>query len=294
MREAKTFILMWNPEISNMKDKEWKDIVNHFPFYDLSWSVWEYDKARAGDECFLVRIGKHGGIVLSGCFTKNPEMGRDWSGKGRTTFYCKIYPRFIMDAIADPIITTEELQKSIPTFDWCGGHSGRMLTPQESQQLNQLWGEYCNANKTFIDNQLKRSTLSIEKEAAQRVVGFDKLVECFKKEWIDNNYTDNPDDMYYEDYFHDTANLSFHIDYNTSTFTLDFLLQDGILPITCKKLAKFKADLESGLAYLDEFKLFTIGDKYLCLKANNIEVICEEISFGDIKPYEEDFIPTTI
>lgn len=294
MREERTFILMWNPEISNMKDEEWRDIVNHFPFYDLSWSIWDFEKARAGDECFLVRIGDKGGIVLNGIFTKDPEMGKDWSGKDRTTFYCKIFPRFIMDAEKDPIITTEELQKAIPTFDWCGGHSGRLLTHQESQQLYQLWGEFCKSNQAFINNQSKRSSLCIEKEASLRVVGFDKLVDSFNREWIDNNYTNDSDYMYYEYFFHDTSNLRFSLDYDTKTFHLDYLLQDGILPITCKKLARLNVDLESGIAYLDEFKLFTIGEKLLCLKANNIEVICEEMSFGDIKPYTKDYIPATI
>lgn len=293
MREERTFILMWNPEISNMKDNEWNDIVNHFPFYDLSWSVWEYDKARAGDECFLVRIGKNGGIVLNGWFTQYPKIGQDWSGKGRTTFYCKIAPRFIMNAAIDPIITTEELQKAIPTFDWCGGHSGRLLTKQEAEQLHKLWGEYRKTHTPFINKQEKLLSLCIQKEAARRIVGFDKLVECFKREWAETYATD-PDYLYYDGYFHDTANLDFHLDYDSSTFHLDYLLQDGILPITCKNLVKFNADLEKGLAYMDDFRLFTVGEKYLCLKANNVEVICEEISFDDVKPYTKDYIPATI
>ena len=66
------------------------------------------------------------GIVMSGVFDSNPYEAGDWSGKGRHTFYMDMTPNVVLDPERAPMVTKEELQKAIPSFDWTGGHSGRM------------------------------------------------------------------------------------------------------------------------------------------------------------------------
>lgn len=41
-----------------------------------------------------------------------------------------------------PIISTEQLQKAIPDFEWRRGHSGTLLTEDQAQRLEKLFAEY--------------------------------------------------------------------------------------------------------------------------------------------------------
>lgn len=139
-----TFVLMWNPAISSVK---MEDFVNDIP--DLltgvfNWSVYEYEKAKKGDKFVLIRCGEgRTGLVMSGIFASNPYQSEDWSGKGRKVFYMDLTPNFIADPEKlDHFITTEDLQKAISSFDWTGGHSGRLLTEGQAVQLEELLADY--------------------------------------------------------------------------------------------------------------------------------------------------------
>ena len=49
--------------------------------------------------------------------------------------------------IADPenlknLITTEDLQNAIPSFDWTGGHSGRILTVEQAKKIEEILSGY--------------------------------------------------------------------------------------------------------------------------------------------------------
>ena len=51
-------------------------------------------------------------------------------------------PNFIANPEKADIITTDELAKVIPTFNWSGGHSGRLLNEEHAKQLDSLLGKY--------------------------------------------------------------------------------------------------------------------------------------------------------
>lgn len=147
-----TFILMWNPDISSvsLEDHIWGIKNMHTEYFN--WSVWEYEKAKCGDRFYLVKVGSgNTGIVMSGVFDSHPYEAEDWSGKGRRMFYMDMLPNVILDPDNAPMIRTEELQIAIPSFDWTGGHSGRLLSKGDAQKLETIWAEFLKKNEDHID-----------------------------------------------------------------------------------------------------------------------------------------------
>lgn len=77
----------------------------------------------------------------------------DWSGKGRRVFYMDMLPNVILNPEEAPMVRTEKLQKAIPSFDWTGGHSGRLLLQEEAQKLEALWSDFLKKNEDRIDGE---------------------------------------------------------------------------------------------------------------------------------------------
>lgn len=141
--KQRTFILMWNPDISSVSLEDHCFGVEYNLTEYFNWSVWDYDKARCGDRFFLVRVGKgNTGIVMSGVFDSQPYEGEDWSGKGRSVYYMDMLPNVILDPEEVSMLTTEALQESMPSFDWTGGHSGRLLGNEDAIKLETLWQRF--------------------------------------------------------------------------------------------------------------------------------------------------------
>lgn len=148
----KTFILMWNPAISSVTMDDHNDSVENMLTEYFNWSVWDYKQAKIGDRFFLVRVGEgNTGIVMSGVFESNPYEAGDWNGKGRQTFYMDMKPNVILNPETTPMVTTEDLKKAIPSFDWSGGHSGRLLNEDESKAIEALWADYVSNHTGNID-----------------------------------------------------------------------------------------------------------------------------------------------
>ena len=81
---------------------------------------------------------------MSGVFTSEPFVGDDWnkSRGSKQIHYMDMQPNFIINPETMPIITTEQLQKAIPDFEWRRGHSGTLLTVEQAQKLEKLFAEY--------------------------------------------------------------------------------------------------------------------------------------------------------
>ena len=149
----KTYILFWNPAISSYKlddfQKEMEDLGNA----DMNWSVWEHEKACAGDRFFMIRCGSgKTGICMSGYFSSNPYKGEDWSGRGRITYYMNLEPDYMINPDYLPILSTLDLVRDIPGFDWNGGHSGRLLDAKLAAKLEAIW-------KKFTDDHAEMFTM---------------------------------------------------------------------------------------------------------------------------------------
>ena len=77
-----TFIMMWNPAISNWNMDSFELSLCHFDEVEFNWAIYDYKKAKVGDRFFLVRCGEgETGIVMSGTISSRPYKGEDWSGK---------------------------------------------------------------------------------------------------------------------------------------------------------------------------------------------------------------------
>ncbi len=148
-----TVVLMWNPAISSMKLDEHNQTIPRMLTEYFNWSVWDYEHAKCGDRFYLVKVGNEGnnGIVMSGVFDSQPHELDDWSGKGRQTFYMDMKPNVILNPDTAPMLTADELTKAIPTFDWTGGHSGRILSKDEAMKLEELWHQYVEKHKDDVD-----------------------------------------------------------------------------------------------------------------------------------------------
>ena len=148
----RTFILMWNPDISSVKLEDHnKDIPNMVTGY-FNWSVFEHEKAHKGDRFFLVRCGEgKTGVVMSGFFDTNPYLGKDWSGRGRKVYYMDLVLNAILNPEVAPMVTTGELQDAIPDFNWHGGSSGRLLTEKQAKTMENIWRKYLLSIEDKID-----------------------------------------------------------------------------------------------------------------------------------------------
>lgn len=148
--KQKTYVLMWNPAISSVKMEDHVDSIPNLQTEHYNWNVYEYQEAKKNDRFVLIRCGEgKTGLVMSGIFDSNPYQAGDWSGKGRKVFYMDMTPNFIADPEEAEIITTKQLKEAIPSFDWNGGHSGRLLTEEQARQLEDLLAPYLSK---FVNN----------------------------------------------------------------------------------------------------------------------------------------------
>ncbi|MBR3020948.1 MAG: hypothetical protein IKH59_01110 [Bacteroidaceae bacterium] len=150
----KTFILFWNPAISSYKlDDFQRELEELYDEYcNMNWSVWEYEKASAGDRFFMVRCGNgNTGICMSGYFSSDPYQDEDWSGRGRVTYYMDLEPDAMIHPDYRPILPTSDLVKAIPSFDWKGGHSGRLMEEKYAEKLEALWASFLEQHKEMFE-----------------------------------------------------------------------------------------------------------------------------------------------
>ena len=142
-------ILMWNPEISSFKIENFMEGMHNFDSFGLNWSVWDHEDIHEFDEFFMVRVGcGKTGIVMKGTVLSDPYISKDWSGRGRKVYYVDLNVTVMLNPELATLLTTDELAKQIPDFDWTGGHSGRVLTEDQSLKLINLWDTH---QDTLID-----------------------------------------------------------------------------------------------------------------------------------------------
>ena len=148
-----TVILFWNPDISSFKYDDWESSIRNINTETFNWSVWEHEKARKGDKFYLVKCGgeSNNGICMSGHFISDPYLGEDWSGKGREVYYMDMKIDVAINPKYFPVLTSEELQKVFPDFDWTGGHSGRILPNIYSP--DSLWRKFIENNLRVFEQQ---------------------------------------------------------------------------------------------------------------------------------------------
>ena len=142
----KTFIMRWNTDISNYKLCEFEEAMDDFAddFFYYEWSIWDYQKVHWGDKFYMIRTGKgKHGVVMRGTIIGMPYPDEDWSGKGRRVYYVRMrLSHMIHPEKALLLLTTDDLGKAIPEFNWEEGHSGVILGDAMAKQLDALWHDY--------------------------------------------------------------------------------------------------------------------------------------------------------
>ena len=139
----RTFILFWNPAISNWKPDDCRKAIDNGDIEDFVWPVWDHEIVQYGDRFFMARCGKgNTGIFACGHFSSIPFIGDDWSGKECEVHYAELDMDILIDTEREPILSTEMLQKEMPDFDWSCGHTGRLLQSEYTDKLEQLWATF--------------------------------------------------------------------------------------------------------------------------------------------------------
>ncbi len=152
-----TVIFKWNPGFSSYTMARFLNDLEKCAFANngnvgMNWSIWDHDKVHKGDTFFMLKVGYgQTGIVARGTITSEPYSGEDWSWQNRPTKYCDFDYSTIINPDAYPVLTSFELSKTIPDFDWNGGHSGLVLTDAQTKELERLWSIYMQRQAQYFE-----------------------------------------------------------------------------------------------------------------------------------------------
>lgn len=142
-----TFILLWNPEISNFPYKDYCRQYLRNVGNIMSWNLFDYEAANPGDRVYWLRCGEgRTGILMAGSIYESPFEDVHWRDPEKRASYVPFLVEYAVDPEEMPIITTEMLRKEMPDFDWNDGHSGRLLNPEYAEKLEMMWAKYVFEN----------------------------------------------------------------------------------------------------------------------------------------------------
>lgn len=191
----RTVILMWNPEISSFKMKDYMKGMLHFDSFGLNWSVWDHEEIHEFDEFFMVRVGSgKTGIVMKGTVLSDPYLSKDWSGRGRKVYYIDLNVCVMVNPELATLLTTDELAKHIPDFDWTSGHSGRVLTKDQSLKLMNLWNSHQDTIIDEFDNPNIARRIDDDINPLSKVSNLKVLLKDYTFD-IHSNYDEGQDDV---------------------------------------------------------------------------------------------------
>ena len=153
----KTYILFWNPSISSCTMEEYQAKLKEIEYDSFNWSVYEHEGASCGDRCFMVRCGEgNTGICMSGYFATDPFKDEDWADESKERYYVDIDPDVMINPVLGTILSTDELCREIPEFDWTGGHSGRVLEAPLAEKLEALWKKFLDEHQDLFVQRASR------------------------------------------------------------------------------------------------------------------------------------------
>lgn len=208
----KTFILFWNPAISSYTLEQMQyDLANWT--HVKNWSVWRHKDAHKGDRFFMVRCGEgKTGICMSGHFDSEPYRGGDWSERRRVVYYMDLKVDTVIDPEVLPILTTEELQRQIRSFDWTGGHSGRLLAEKKAEKLEKIWAAFIEQNKRIFGKLSLRNCADVFPEEVElsfmEKMGYDTGAKRMGMRYYENGM------RLLKQYKYDKANAYFRVAYD--------------------------------------------------------------------------------
>lgn len=147
---------MWNPTISDFKIEALNACISELnaPWWmepkSICFGQWAvHDRAiKKGDRCFMMRVGdRHAGLVMSGWITSDLFYAENWNGDGTKRPYAMFEPEVWLDSSKTPHISLKTLEHLFPSFEWSGGHSGRILSSNDAGRLEKEWFEFLYNNR---------------------------------------------------------------------------------------------------------------------------------------------------
>ena len=154
--EKNIVIFKWNPAISSYTMLDFLIAIDRKET-EGNWSVWDYDRIKKGDHCFLLKVGcGMTGIVKAGTITSAPYSSADWSGQGRKVYYVDFRETVMVNPDTLPILDSTTLEENIPDFDWRKGHSGVILDEMQASIFQRLWDGYLLQNVPVFQDRLER------------------------------------------------------------------------------------------------------------------------------------------
>lgn len=138
----RTWLLRWNPAISSFKMADYERLHGVDPdMVCMNWSFFFHEGLQPGDRYFMERVGEGDtGLVFRGTVCSEAYKSSDWAGTDRKRYYADLTVEE-MASQAKPVVTTEQLRKALPGFEWGHGHSGVPLTNTQAANVNSLWHE---------------------------------------------------------------------------------------------------------------------------------------------------------
>ena len=149
----KTFILLWNPEISNYSFKSYCREYLRNVGNVITWNLHDYEEAQPGDRVFWLRCGEgRTGILMAGTIYESAFEDVHWRYPEQRTSYVPFLVEYAVDPEEMPLITTDMLRKEMPDFEWNDGHSGRLLNPEYAEKLEMMWAKYVMENAEAFES----------------------------------------------------------------------------------------------------------------------------------------------
>ena len=140
--EMRTFILAWNPAISDLSDEWFNSAMRELEWGDITYLSPEEPAADSGDNFYIVRTDSSSrqGIVAKGFFlSPAPHLKR----KGESYYEVYIRPTFMVQWYHPKgILELDRILDAIPEFPdprkrWC-----QELPPVGIQKMDTLWSYY--------------------------------------------------------------------------------------------------------------------------------------------------------
>lgn len=138
----KTYLLRWNPAISSYTLSDYTECLEKYNGnWRMNWSIWDWKDTEEGDRFFMLREGDgvNPGIVFRGIFTSAPYESGDWRGTDSKRHYVDVECWDASNPNETAMLSPEELEKTIPEINWRKGHSGELLTDEQTAALEALW-----------------------------------------------------------------------------------------------------------------------------------------------------------
>jgi len=89
---------------------------------------------------------------MAGTIYESPFEDTHWKNPDEMTAYVPFLVEYAIDPEEMPIISTEMLKSRMPEFDWNGGHSGRLLSPDYAGTLEMIWADYVLRNRDLFES----------------------------------------------------------------------------------------------------------------------------------------------